>query len=180
MSRIDYEVSPTSRQALMQLAADIRNTLRIHAPYFPILEVVEIVLPKVQGMEDFALTIGDMTEMGADHGLTYTDRKEIRLREDVYEGVYRGKGRDRFTLAHELGHLLLHANQAYQRNMRLAENIPPYKSAEWQANTFAGALLMPHDYLKRTQDVFTVVEECGVTVDAAMTHTRLLQKGGLL
>lgn len=180
MSRIDYEVSPTNRASLMALADSIRTFLRIETPFFPISQVVEVVLPKVSGMEDLVLTIGDMAEMGDDHGLTFTDRKEIRLREDVYEGVRKGKGRDRFTLAHELGHLLLHSNQAYQRNMRLAKDIPAYRSAEWQANTFAGSLLMPHSYLKEKQDCFQIVADCGVTIDAAMTHTRLLAKGGLL
>lgn len=180
MSKIDYEVSPTNRAALMGLADSIRTFLRIETPFFPILQVVEVVFPRIAGMEDLVLTIGDMAEMGDDHGLTFTDRKEIRLREDVYEGVHRNRGRDRFTLAHELGHLMLHSNQAYQRNMRLAQDIPPYRSAEWQANTFAGSLLMPYEYLKGKPDVFDITEDCGVTFEAASTHTRLLVKSGLL
>jgi hypothetical protein len=180
MSRIDYEVSPTSRPKLMSFAAEIRTFLRIETPRFPILRVVEVVLPKLRGMEDLVLTIGDEREMGENHGWTFTDRKEIRLRDDVYEGLFQEKGRDRFTLAHELGHLFLHSNQAYTRSMKASTDIPPYRSAEWQANTFAGALLMPHEYLKGKSDVLQIAEECGVTVDAAMTHTRLLRKGGLL
>lgn len=88
MSKIDYEVSPTNRAALMGLADSIRTFLRIETPFFPILQVVEVVLPRIAGMEDLVLTIGDMAEMGDDHGLTFTDRKEIRLREDVYEGSF--------------------------------------------------------------------------------------------
>ena len=32
----------------------------------------------------------------------------IKIREDVYERAIKGYGRDRFTLAHELGHFLMH------------------------------------------------------------------------
>lgn len=180
MSRIDFEVKPTSREALMRFAAEIRSFLRIQTPFFPILEVVEVVLPKLPGMQDLVLTIGEHAEMGENHGWTFGDRKEIRLRADVYDGVVQGRGRDRFTLAHELGHLFLHSDQAYTRSMKSSADIPPYKSAEWQANTFAGALLMPHDYLKGKMNVQEIADECGVTLDAVITHTRLLRKSGLL
>ena len=55
--------------------------------------------------------------------------------------------RDRFTLAHELGHLLLHYRY---RRMEMGENIPKMRAnrfgddqAEYEANWFAAAFLMP-------------------------------------
>jgi Zn-dependent peptidase ImmA (M78 family) len=39
----------------------------------------------------------------------------IILREDVYEGAHAGNGRDRMTVAHEIGHLLMHKNIAFAR-----------------------------------------------------------------
>lgn len=180
MSRHCYEVSPMSRFKLMELATGLRTALRIEQPYFPILQVVELVLPRIEGFEEVCLTIGEMEEMGDDHGLTFPDNREIRLRRDVYDGVYNRKGRDRFTLAHELGHLLLHSNPGYARTLRESSSVKPYKSSEWQANTFAASLLMPIEFLQRTQNALEIVEACGVTIEAVQTHRRLLQQSGLL
>jgi hypothetical protein len=180
MSNVCYEVSPTSRAKLMALAADIRTFLRIEKPYFPILQVVELALPRVEGLEDLCLTIGEMGDMGDQHGLTFPERQEIRLRRDVYDGAYQGRGRDRFTLAHELGHLLLHSRPGLPRTLRDASQVEVFRSSEWQANTFAGSLLMPYEFLRSTPNLGAIAEACGVTIDAASTHTRLLRNGGLL
>jgi Zn-dependent peptidase ImmA (M78 family) len=62
----------------------------------------------------------------------------------------------RFSFAHELGHFLLHKDIFTEfeiltindwKNFIL--NIPDYEysSFEWQANEFAGRLLVPHDHL---------------------------------
>lgn len=59
--------------------------------------------------------------------------------------------RDRFTLAHELGHLYLHfpmVRQAHPTETMIAtrwvdESDPLQQRAEWEANWFAAAFLMP-------------------------------------
>lgn len=64
--------------------------------------------------------------------------------------------RDRFTIAHELGHLLMHLPLARKENptavMRATryvdENSPSQQRAEWEANWFAAALLMPENLFR--------------------------------
>jgi len=59
--------------------------------------------------------------------------------------------RDRFTIAHEIGHLILHWDVTQKKNpgaiMRATRFIDPsseiQKRAEWEANWFAAELLMP-------------------------------------
>lgn len=59
--------------------------------------------------------------------------------------------RDRFTIAHELGHLFLHfpaiskkSPTAYMKATRwVDENNEPQRRAEWEANWFAASFLMP-------------------------------------
>jgi predicted transcriptional regulator len=59
--------------------------------------------------------------------------------------------RDRFTVAHELGHLFLHYPMVTQQNPGACmvatrwvnENDPIQRRAEWEANWFAAAFLMP-------------------------------------
>lgn len=178
MSGICFEVPPIGRQKLMAITDNLRAYLRIDRPFFPILEVVEFAFPQI--WPEFCLTVGELGEMGENHGLTFIDQQEIQLRVDVYEGVEQRRGRDRLTLAHEVGHFLLHNNPGYARTARNSSDIPPYRSSEWQANAFAGSLLMPIEFLRTAKSLQEVVEVCGVTYDAATTQTRLLTGAGLL
>ena len=56
--------------------------------------------------------------------------------------------RARFSIAHEISHVLLHREQADSFDMMVARNIerklPSYRTSEWQANLGAAALLMPY------------------------------------
>lgn len=59
--------------------------------------------------------------------------------------------RKRFTIAHEIGHLLLHDQPVYidhvfRRDRRSSEAVDPH---EIEANGFAAALLMPKDFVLR-------------------------------
>lgn len=61
--------------------------------------------------------------------------------------------RDKFTIAHEIGHLLIHLNaikkadpDAQMRATRwVDEDNPQQQRAEWEANWFAASFLMPTD-----------------------------------
>lgn len=122
-------------------------------------------MPLVQ--PDFALTIGELREMGDAHGLTRPEQQVIQLRADVYEGIRQGKGRDRFTLAHEIGHYVMHTDPGLARRLAERAKLPAYKDSEWQADVFGGALLISIEAAQqhRTPEELSLV--CGVTVAAA-------------
>ena len=86
-------------------------------------------------------------------------------------GAIRNVGRDRMTIAHELLHLILHQPSSltlYRRN----EEIPIYKNPEWQAECFAGELLMPYERIKNMSES-EIVDKCKVSQIAAhyqLTH----------
>lgn len=78
----------------------------------------------------------------------------IRLRSDVWNGAKDGNPRFRFTVAHEVGHVVLHRSDlaksrgcAFRDVLTATEKLPPevpiFCSPEWQANAWAGAFLMP-------------------------------------
>jgi Zn-dependent peptidase ImmA (M78 family) len=90
--------------------------------------------------------------------------------------------RDRFTIAHELGHYFLHYRAPESHRIgertstftRLGSNV-----AETQANVFASNLLMPADHFKDVfvrQDcnIVTVAEHFGVSVPAARVRAEYL------
>jgi Zn-dependent peptidase ImmA (M78 family) len=94
--------------------------------------------------------------------LTALDRRIIYVDEE-YSNTPRMEFRFRFTLAHELAHMVLHESLFDQamRNVKDAESwldlilsLPPeeHDSAEWQANCFAGLVLVPSESLRASFD----------------------------
>ncbi len=60
--------------------------------------------------------------------------------------------RDRFTIAHELGHYVLHYLWAKKKDPSIPNRVVAYrrgsKRIEWEANWFAAAFLMPEEAFK--------------------------------
>lgn len=178
MSGLCFEVPPTSRAKIESLTSSIRRHFRITTPFFPLLQVVELWLPQV--WPEFTFSIGTIFDMGDDHGRTFPGHHHIMLREDVYKNVQVNRGRDRLTLAHELGHLFMHDDPILARNIRRREEIEPFRSSEWQASAFAGSLLMPVSFLDEAASMIEVVNQCGVTAEAAITQINGMSRSGLL
>lgn len=161
-----FRADATSRQNIRKLVMSIRQTCKLENDlYFPILRFVENVLPSI--FDDFTFEVLPAKEMGECHGQTFPDEHIIRIRSDVYEGAADGIGRDRLTIAHEVGHLLLHHTESISF-CRLSKNqkLPAYEDPEWQANCFGGELLAPSTLIKG-MTVSEVAEKCGVSLDAA-------------
>lgn len=139
---------PLSRKQIRQTTEFIRkidgseNSL-----FFDIIKFLEVKLPSIDPNFNFCVLPQD--EMGDCHGITFPDRNEIQIRQDVYDRAIGGSGRDRLTLAHELGHLILHEkkNISYAR-MEDGSSLARYRNPEWQADAFGGELLMPHNLIK--------------------------------
>jgi Zn-dependent peptidase ImmA (M78 family) len=103
------------------------------------------------------------------------DRQEfvVVVDEKTYEGLERDRHHDRFTIAHEVGHLVLHGvelvrlsaihhTQAALMRGKVPSH-PAYMDTEWQANGFAAALLMPAPGLLKIENNPTVLHEEGFT-----------------
>ena len=101
---------PTSRKRLRWVAEELRKRFNWDDAWFPVMEVIETALPEIA--PGFVFEVLDREEMGLNHGLTLVQDRRLILREDVYDGAVAGRGRDRMTAAHELGHALLHADVA--------------------------------------------------------------------
>lgn len=88
-------------------------------------------------------------------GFLYGNLSSIAVDEDVF--AHSNPVRYRFTLAHEIGHLILHPQLYRLSNIRdigswksFVKTLPDtvYKKAEYQAYCFAGLVLVPHRPLK--------------------------------
>lgn len=172
-----FEVPPLGRSELTSLAHTIhRETGYKGDRPFPIMRFVELVLPRVY--EDFALEVLSCNALGEKLGETYPRARLIRLREDVYDDAVDGLPLARITVAHEVGHLIAHRNvPAGLARRQASKSIPAYRSSEWQANAFAGALLMP------TSKIFNLTpleirRLYNVTPTAAKTQLEAVRKKG--
>ena len=157
-------VPPMSTVNLRKFADQVRSVFveedRIE---FPIMDVLEFRLSTI--FDDFYIDIRDNESMGEDEGRVIGGTNCLALREDVYERAWNGNGRDRFTACHELGHFLMHRTITMARTREDSDKI--FCDAEWQADTFAGTLLMSPRHLGKFKDPDDAADLCGMTGSAA-------------
>lgn len=86
--------------------------------------------------------------------------------------------RDRFTIAHELGHYLLHSGQG-ERPLVAARH--GSDRAEWEANWFAAGFLMPEiefrEEFRKTRSRAVLGAKFGVSEAAATVRAKVLGLG---
>lgn len=167
---MSFKAKPRSIKEIREKAALIRTVtemaMNTNTDKFPILHFAENIIPQIA--EDFIFVVETKEEMGDNLGLTDVKENKIKIREDVYDNACNGNGRDLFTIAHEVGHLLLHSEQNIQQLARTNnEPIKPYENPEWQADTFAAELLMPRGKITEYDTAFSVASRFGVSYTAA-------------
>lgn len=141
------------RQAADQFLKQFHSSQKIPVP---IEEIVEfqfgINIVPMPGLQE-ALDDDEVL------GFTSSDLKDIT----VDEWVWRNRpSRYRFTLAHEIGHVVLHQNLYKSKQFTTIEewksfinSIPEedHRWYEWQAYAFAGLILVPAEQLKEAVDL---------------------------
>lgn len=170
-----FRVSPRSTADIAATAMKIRAHLGVEAePYFNVVGLLEDLL--YQEWDQVRFEVCDYEEMDDAEGHTCPSGTFIALREDVYRDACNGEGRARFTVAHELGHLVLHTNQPLRR--ATAGELKAYQSSEWQADMFAAQLLMPRQFFSWIDTERAVMARHGVSYTAAQKRLNYLKKEG--
>ena len=170
-----YKADPVSREDIRRYVRDLKRSVGLeNVLYFPILQFVENVLPLI--IPDFQFEVVPEIEMGGKHGETYPSKNLMRIREDIYLRAAAGEGRDRFTIAHEVGHLFMHEDDSIAL-CRLApdEHLKPFEDPEWQADAFGGELLAS-SYLIQGMSEIQVQMKCGVSSSAAHVQLSTLRR----
>ena len=155
-------VKPLKLKEIRKICSRIRKLFGI--PVDEPIDIVRLLEHKLHllGIE---FEIVPESELEMRHGESILGQKIIRIREDVYNRACAGHGRDRLTMAHELGHIILHQKEDMVLT-RSEGTIPPYMDPEWQANAFAGELLAPFQYIKH-MDILDISTQYGVSIEAA-------------
>lgn len=107
--------------------------------------------------------------------------KEKDTAPEVFINSLETPQRQRFTLAHEIGHLIERASIAGDDDYSFIDyrKSDGYNLHEFYADEFAGALLMPADELLRivdTQGEYAAAEHFGVSVPAVRKRCDRLEK----
>ncbi len=151
----------------------VREALELdHEDRVQMLPLLEYVLPALTD-DDFQLRVVDDDQMKGIEGLTDLDKPIITFPASVYQALYDGNPRARFTAAHEFGHFILHNNQPmhYARVSRADHRFDP----EWQANAFAAAFLMPSIPFRTCRTIEEVKIRFGVGYLAARNRAKDLK-----
>lgn len=177
----DYCVPAKSRTDIELSAAAWRQALGVpmdcQSP--DVIALLENEIPKLFG--HFAMVIKEDSKMRGAEGYTEFDPPKIVLAESTYLDAAAFGGRGRWTAAHELGHLVQHESavpldRAPSRYSSMKE-LPRYASAEWQANAFAAAFLMPEWLVRDFTDSSEIVEFFSVSRKAAEIRLSELKIG---
>jgi hypothetical protein len=154
-------IERTAREVRAVLAPTVGASDRISAHrMFEYLEDYRIVVrgQQLQLSPDVG-TVSDGVE-----GYTFFERETseivVRLSEETYRALERGAPRASFTASHEVGHAVQHASELvrlgrlpHDEAIALRKGMAPthqvQQDTEWQADIFAGALLVPASGLAR-------------------------------
>lgn len=107
--------------------------------------------------------------------------KEENAPADIYINASEPKSRQRFTLAHEIGHLVERTDVANDDDFSFVDTRAEdkYDLHEFFADEFAGALLMPETALLRevaAQGEYRAAEHFGVSISAVRRRLDRIQR----
>jgi len=164
---------PIPRSTLRALADKIRELAGTSDKlFFPIVQFIEHKMPLLfSGFHHEVIPIDEWPS--SIHAVTEIENKVIKIREDVYHGAIRDLGRDRMTLAHEVGHyILLVAKGVNLYRSFDGAKVEAFRDPEWQAKAFAGELLCPFNLIKGMAAPH-IASACGVSDEAAQYQYKL-------
>ncbi|MDY3007321.1 MULTISPECIES: ImmA/IrrE family metallo-endopeptidase [Anaerococcus] len=171
-----YIAAPLSRKDLRRMAYELRKLFGFENKLdFPIVQVIEFLSNK--GV--FNLEICSIDEMGTKYGETVPSENLIKLREDIYEKACDNDGFSKSTCSHELLHWLIHGEETVSFCRREEDLMKRrvYEDPEWQANCFAGELLVPKHIVKG-MSIDEIMEKCNVTYRMAQYQLSKYEEEG--
>lgn len=160
-------VESLNEKQISDIAYKLRDLIGMKKHYkFPIVEFVENVLLSLDDTYGFNVAEIDDPEIAGMYAFYNPKENEMTIRSDVYEQALNGDGTSRFTIAHELGHYILHRKGIRMCSISDDFEVNEEYDPEWQANKFASAILMP-EYLIGNMSKEEVASRFGTSLQAA-------------
>ncbi len=135
-----------TRSSIERFAEKVAQTI----DYQPAADLVQLVEEKLGGKIEFL----DPYNIGqSEDGSIIVDGPNNFI---IYLPGFTGELRNKFTIAHELGHYFIHSEQGKTKLKAARRGSEPY---EWEANWFAAAFLMPENKIKKEYETIAVKEK---------------------
>ncbi|MGL5203276.1 ImmA/IrrE family metallo-endopeptidase [Cetobacterium sp.] len=168
------KTTPLSRKWIRNLTEKIRDIWNFEDnDIIDITKFLEILSIDSILDDEFNYEILEDKDLPNVYAETNTDTGTIRIRESVYVGALNGISRDRFTIAHELGHFFLH-----KKNVSLCrseDDVKIYEDPEWQANVFAAEFLAPSNKINDLT-INQITQKFNVSKEVAKIQKSISQK----
>lgn len=162
----------STRKMINSLAEDIRSVYDISVPIQDINDIVKKLGGTIERVNSFS------------DGAVERDGDGFK----IIVSPFQDEKRERFTIAHELGHLFLHMGYRINENLWARQENNVYhrignSEREYQANEFAAAFLMPESqYLMVLErfaednkvDTSKIADYFNVSVEAASNRGKFL------
>ncbi len=161
-----FLIEARSRKDLSYMAAQARAETSCYDKLY--MDVVPVLDRLCHLYKNFNYQILADNELPANlHALTDIVNGEIVIKESVYNRACEGHGRDRMTIAHEIGHFytILQSNTPLQE-IDCLDGYPAYRNPEWQAACMAAEFLAPSELIKDLTPV-EISNSCGISLEAA-------------
>ena len=131
-------------------------------------------IPTRRGRKKLVYSIVDDDKMGNHDGKTEFTKDEVTVsvKRSVHQKAVWGDGRARMTLAHELGHGVMHFGETMFRKSGAVgatdlSRTSPWESAEHQAKVFASAFLIDDEVAATLTSAEEISTEFLVSLEAA-------------
>jgi hypothetical protein len=146
---LSMEVPPLSKKDIEKLATAYLHRKapeRISTPGpFPVHQAWDDI------PDDFKGVIAGVGELPPGEEGRCDSNNRVYISPDIYEKMLNGDGRSRFTVLHEIFHVWRHREyirrmikgNRHQALYRRKSEVRAYRDPEWQANQFAGRVLVP-------------------------------------
>ena len=159
----DYKVKLRTYSQISQITENLRDRLEIGNFYnFNIVNQLERMRGKrFDSAGELAIeTYGDANELAF---VTYGPLV-LHSDKDIWEEAKMGEPTARFILAHEIGHVVMHAH--YRQAFSIDEKkgikfVQPEERAETQAHWFAACFLVPRRLIGKGMSDFDICNEFG-------------------
>lgn len=177
--RRGHKVPPLSTEKIRKEANRLRRLIQVVEGVLPsninVINILENTLPQIYPDLDYEILPDN--ELEGDYARTYPDKWKMEISSSTYDAARRGEARAKFTIAHEIGHLVLHRNikagGAYARSIT---NHKVFEDSEWQADNFSAEFLMPYEEMHRVNSPHEIQFKYGVSNEAAKYRYNKVKK----
>lgn len=159
------KTNPLSVQHIEKIANNFRKQFDIaNNNYFPILDILDTLFESK--LLSYQIVQDDFYLLSDDIPAVYNPKENFMyIKQSVIYDYENNNYRAAFTLCHELFHFL--QSSVFQFDFVECEECKLYENVEWQANEFAGQLLIPSQFVDFPDDIlqemFHVSLECVLT-----------------